>query len=145
MMYIYQLKSCCRVMTNRLEGGASGQGKLKQSEAGKPLISVITAIFNAARFLPDAISSIRAQSYPNIEWIVIDVGSTDETVDLLKANDQTIDYWLSEPGRGIFNAWNKGLAQARGEWIRFLGADDYFWDAHALAKMRVQLEMLSPK
>lgn len=129
-------------MTNRQEGGARQHGKLKQSEPGKPLISVITATFNAARFLPDAIRSIRAQSYPNIEWIVIDGWSTDATVDLLKANDDIIDFWLSEPDRGIYSAWNKGLAQAKGEWICFLGADDYFWDAHALARMCEQLDML---
>jgi len=129
-------------MTNRQEGGARRLGTLKQSQPGKPLISVITATFNAARFLPDAIRSVRAQSYPNIEWIVIDGGSTDATVDLLKANEDVIDYWLSEPDRGIYSAWNKGLAQAKGEWICFLGADDYFWDAHALARMSGQLEKL---
>jgi glycosyltransferase involved in cell wall biosynthesis len=129
-------------MTNRQEGGSRRHGKLKRSESGKPLISVITATFNAARFLPDTIRSIREQSYPNIEWIVIDGGSTDATVDMLKANDDIIDFWLSERDRGIYSAWNKGLAQAKGEWICFLGADDYFWDAHALAQMIEQLEKL---
>jgi len=126
-------------MSDRQEGGGRLHKGSKQNEPGKPLISVITAAFNAARYLPDAIRSIRAQSYPNIEWIVIDGGSTDATVDLLKANDDIIAYWLSEPDRGIYSAWNKGLAQAKGEWICFLGADDYFWDAHALARMSEQL------
>ncbi len=129
-------------MTSREEGGSRLHGKLKQGEPDKPLISIITATFNAARFLPDTIRSIRAQSYPNIEWIVIDGGSTDATVDLLKANEDVIDYWLSEPDSGIYNAWNKGLAQAQGEWIGFLGADDYFWDAHVLARMSTQLARL---
>jgi len=129
-------------MIGRQEGGARRHGKLKQNEPGKPLISVITATYNAARFLPDTIRSIRAQSYANIEWIVIDGGSTDATLDLLKANDDMIDYWLSETDRGIYNAWNKGLAQAKGEWICFLGADDYFWDAQVLEQMARQLEKL---
>lgn len=129
-------------MTNRQEGGARRHGKLKQSEVGKPLISVITATYNAARFLPDTISSIRAQSYPNIEWIVIDGGSTDATVDLLKANEDITDYWLSEPDRGIYSAWNKGLMQAKGEWFCFLGADDYLWDTHVLEQMSERLQKL---
>lgn len=127
-------------MTNRQEGGTRRHGKSKQSEPGKPLISVVTATYNAARFLPDTIRSIRAQSYPNIEWIVIDGGSTDATLDLLKANDDIIDYWLSEPDRGIYSAWNKGLGQAKGEWICFLGADDFFLDFQVLDRMAIQLE-----
>lgn len=129
-------------MTNRQEGGSRRYGKLKQSGSGKPLISVITAAFNAAQYLPDTIRSIRAQSYPDFEWIVIDGGSTDTTVDLLKANDDIIDYWLSEPDRGIYSALNKGLIQAKGEWICILGADDFLWDAQALAQMGEQLQKL---
>lgn len=131
-----------RVKAGRQEGGARLHGKQKQNLPGKPLISIITATFNAARFLPDTIRSIRAQSYPNIEWIVIDGGSTDATLDLLKANDKLIDYWLSEPDDGIYNALNKGLAQAQGEWICIIGSDDYLWDAHALARMSEQLARL---
>lgn len=129
-------------MTGRQEGGARRRGNLKQSMPGKPLISVITATFNAARFLPDTIRSIRAQSYPNVEWIIIDGGSTDTTVELLKTNEDIIDFWLSEPDRGIYSAWNKGLAQAQGEWLCFLGADDYFWNAQVLAQVCEQLKGL---
>lgn len=129
-------------MTGRLEGGARRHGKTKQGEPDQPLISIITATFNAARFLPDTIRSIRAQDYPHIEWIVIDGGSTDATVDILKANEDVIEYWLSEPDRGIYSAWNKALAQAKGEWMCFLGADDYFWDAHVLTQMSAQLAKL---
>lgn len=130
------------LMPIRKKGGSRQQGAVKRGNAGRPLISVITATFNAARFLPDTIRSIRAQRYPDFEWIVIDGGSTDSTVELLKENDDIIDYWLSEPDRGIYSAWNKGLLQAQGEWICFLGADDYFWDAHALALMAERLEKL---
>ena len=88
-------------MTYRQEGGTRKHGKLKPNEPGMPLISIITATFNASKFIPDTIRSIRAQSYPNIEWIIIDGGSTDTTVDLLRANEDLIDYWLSEPDCGI--------------------------------------------
>lgn len=125
-----------------IEGGGRNQGTQNRREAGKPLISVITATFNAARFLPDLIRSIRAQSCPDFEWIVVDGGSTDATVSLLKANEDIIAYWLSEPDRGIYSAWNKGLDQAQGEWICFLGADDYFWDESALAQMGEQLKKI---
>jgi GT2 family glycosyltransferase len=88
-------------MRDRREGGARLHRGSKRSEPGMPLISIITATFNASKFIPDTIRSIRAQSYPNIEWIIIDGGSTDTTVDLLRANEDLIDYWLSEPDCGI--------------------------------------------
>ena len=129
-------------MSDRQEGGARFHKASKQDGSGKPLISVITAAFNAAGYLPDTIRSIRAQSYHDFEWIVIDGGSSDATVDLLKANDDIIAYWLSEPDCGIYSALNKGLAQVRGEWICILGADDFLWDAQALARMAEQLQKL---
>ncbi len=107
-----------------------------------PLISIIIAVFNGRNTLQQCIDSFAQQSYPNRELIVIDGGSNDGTVDLLKANSGQISYWVSEPDRGIYSAWNKGLAQAKGEWICFLGSDDYFWDVHALEQMSVALQKL---
>lgn len=104
-----------------------------------PLISIIVAVFNGAKTLQQCIDSVIMQSYPNRELIIIDGGSNDGTVDLLKANRKQISYWVSETDRGIYNAFNKGLAQAKGEWICFLGADDYFWDAQVLERMAEQL------
>jgi glycosyltransferase involved in cell wall biosynthesis len=108
----------------------------------KPLISVIVAVYNGEETLQQCINSVAQQTYPNKELIIIDGGSKDGTVDLLKANNEEIAYWISEPDHGIYNAWNKGLAWSRGEWICFLGADDFFWDAQALAQMSAQLEKL---
>ncbi len=88
------------------------------------MISVITASFNAAKTISDAMRSIRSQTYPNIEWIVMDGGSTDGTVELLDAGGDIIDYWASEADSGIYDALNKGVDRARGDWILFLGADD---------------------
>lgn len=108
----------------------------------QPLISVIVAVFNGAATLQQCIDSVAQQTYPNKELIIIDGGSKDGTVDLLKANREQISYWVSEPDSGIYNAWNKGLSQAKGEWICFLGADDYFLDAQVLERMAAQLVMI---
>jgi glycosyltransferase involved in cell wall biosynthesis len=72
--------------------------------------------------------------------IIIDGGSKDGTVEILEENGDKINYWLSEPDRGIYNAWNKALSLTKGEWICFLGADDYFWNAQALERMSVELQ-----
>lgn len=109
-----------------------------------PLISIIVAVFNGRATLQQCIDSVIQQTYPNKELIIIDGGSTDGTVDLLEENRNKLSYWISEPDRGIYNAWNKGLAQAHGEWICFLGADDYFWDTTVLERMAAQLQMLPP-
>jgi len=110
----------------------------------KPLLTVIVAVFNGATTLQQCIDSVAQQTYPNKELIIIDGGSKDGTVDLLEANREQISYWISQPDRGIYNAWNKGLAQSHGEWICFLGADDYFWDARVLERMAAQMEKLPP-
>lgn len=108
----------------------------------KPLISVIIAVYNGAKTIQQCIDSVVQQSYPNIELIIVDGGSKDTTVDLLRANHRQISYWVSEPDRGIYNAWNKGLAQAKGEWICFLGADDFFWNLEVLETLAKQLVLI---
>ena len=90
-----------------------------------PLISVIIAVFNGADQLMRSIGSVVDQTYPNKELVIMDGGSTDGTVELIKANRHKIDYWESQPDRGIYHAWNKALTHTRGDWIYFLGADDY--------------------
>lgn len=104
-----------------------------------PLISIIVAVFNGAATLQQCVDSVVQQTYPNTELIVIDGGSSDGTASLLKENQEKIAYSISEPDNGIYNAWNKGLAQAKGEWICFLGADDFLWDAQVLERMVEQL------
>lgn len=102
-------------------------------EAGL-LISVIVAVFNGSKTLQRCIDSVIAQSYPHKELVVIDGGSTDGSVEVIRNNDKKISFWVSEPDRGIYNAWNKGLAHAKGEWVCFLGADDWFCDSEVLAR-----------
>lgn len=90
----------------------------------KPLVSVVTSVFNDVNNIENAINSVKQQSYSNVEHIIIDAGSTDGTVDVIKKYSTTLSYWLSEPDSGIYDAWNKALKVAKGEWILFLGADD---------------------
>jgi glycosyltransferase involved in cell wall biosynthesis len=109
------------------------------------LITIIIATHNREGTLQQCIDSVTQQTYPHKELIAIDGGSKDGTVELLKANSQRIRYWISEPDRGIYHAWNKALPRARGEWICFLGADDFFWDAAVLMRVSEHLRNLSPK
>lgn len=91
-----------------------------------PLVTIITACFNSARTLEEALESVRRQTYPNIEHIVIDGGSRDGTVDILRKRESTLASWVSEPDKGISDAWNKGLARAKGGLIGTLNADDIY-------------------
>lgn len=89
-----------------------------------PLISIIVAVYNGAGTIQRCIDSVINQTYSNKELIIMDGGSTDGTVEILKANNEKITFWHSEPDNGIANAWNKALKYAKGDWIIFLGADD---------------------
>ena len=89
-----------------------------------PLITVITAVFNAHKTLEQTILSVINQSYDNVEYIIIDGGSTDGTIDIIRKYEHAIDYWVSEPDAGVYQAMNKGVAVATGKWVYFLGADD---------------------
>ncbi|MHB8390785.1 MAG: glycosyltransferase [Acidobacteriaceae bacterium] len=87
---------------------------------------MITAIYNGEKYIAGCLESVLQQDYPGIEHIVLDGGSTDQTVDILRRYDDRVEYWASEPDNGVYDAWNKGLTEARGDWICFLGADDEF-------------------
>lgn len=90
----------------------------------KPIITIITATFNVADSLHWTYESIKNQTYPYIQWIVVDGNSKDDTVKLLKQYGDVIDVWFSEPDTGIYNAWNKALEYIQGDWVQFLGAGD---------------------
>jgi hypothetical protein len=105
-----------------------------------PLVSIITATLNAERELPHTIASLAAQRGASFEWIVVDGASTDGTPALLERHAALIAWRTSEPDAGVYDAWNKGCARARGEWLLFLGAGDEFvtpdtlaWFSRALA------------
>lgn len=92
----------------------------------RPLVSVVTVSFNAVHDIEKTILSVINQTYENIEYIIIDGGSTDGTVDIIKKYVDRITYWVSEPDRGIYDAMNKGIEKATGEWINFMNAGDCF-------------------
>lgn len=97
-----------------------------RSACNEPLISIITATFNAKSTIGLTLDSIAAQTFDDFELIVIDASSTDGTQKILEERSDDIDYWLSEPDSGIYQAWNKGIAAARGRYFSFLGADDAY-------------------
>ena len=91
-----------------------------------PLISIITVTLNAAQGFEITARSILEQNYPAVEWIVVDGGSTDGTLDLIRSRASHLSLWVSEPDRGLFDAMNKGVALATGEWVNFMNAGDTF-------------------
>jgi len=107
-------------------GGLRTQGYFKQSQPNKPVISVVTVVFNGEKFLEDTIQSVINQTYDNVEYIIIDGGSTDGTLDIIKKYVNQIDYWVSEKDEGIYDAWNKAVSVLSGVWVSFLGADDTY-------------------
>jgi len=109
----------------RIEGGLRVRGKFqKRSQPGKPLLSVITVVRNAREDIERAIQSVINQSYDNIEYIIMDGASTDGTIDIIRKYEDNIAYWMSELDNGLYDAMNKGVSLARGDWIYFLGSDD---------------------
>jgi glycosyltransferase involved in cell wall biosynthesis len=89
-------------------------------------VSVVTAVFNARDCIAQCIESVLHQDYPNIEYIVVDAASADGTLDVIRRYDDRIDCWISEPDKGIYDAWNKGLNLSTGDWVAFIGADDVY-------------------
>ena len=100
-----------------------------------PLFSIITVVFNGERFIQNCIQSVLAQTFTLYEYIVIDGGSTDKTVEIIKSYEKQLSYWVSEPDSGIYHAMNKGLNRVNGRWIFFLGADDRFFDNEVLSRI----------
>ena len=98
----------------------------------QPLISVLTAVYNNAAIIEEAITSVRSQSYQNIEYVVVDGGSTDGTKDILKRHESSIDICISEPDDGLYDALNKAIRLATGEYIIFLHSDDVFHNTDSL-------------
>lgn len=92
--------------------------------SSQPLVSVVTPVWNGARTVERALASVRAQTYPVLEHIIVDGGSTDATVALLRAQATGPGLWLSEPDAGLYDAINKGIALAAGRYVKILNADD---------------------
>ncbi len=91
-----------------------------------PLISIITVVYNGSKTLEQTIQSVINQSYKNIEYIIIDGGSTDGTINIIKKYEKHISHWISETDKGLYDAMNKGIALATGELIGMINSDDWY-------------------
>ncbi len=108
-----------------IEGGLRLKGIYK-SQKNKPLITVITAVYNSDKYLEECLNSLYSQKSKNFEHIVVDGGSNENTIQILKKFDDKIDYWFSKKDLGIYDAFNRGMILARGEYLGFLNSDDKF-------------------
>jgi glycosyltransferase involved in cell wall biosynthesis len=108
------------------EGGLRTQGYFKQSYPEKPLVTVITIVFNGEKYIEKTMRSVISQTYDNIEYIIIDGSSADGTIDIVKRYGDTIDYWISEPDEGISDAFNKGIHFSTGDIIGIINAGDWY-------------------
>ena len=109
-----------------VEGGRRVAGRKKQNSRSKPLVSIITVVYNNKKLIRRTIESVLNQDYENTEYLIIDGGSTDGTVDIIKEYEDKIDYFVSEKDNGIYNAMNKGIGKAKGELIGILNSDDWY-------------------
>jgi len=121
--------------SRKSEGGVSQTYIKKFMTKGSPLISVITVAFNGAATVEKAIRSVIEQTYSNIEYIVVDGGSSDGTLDIIHKYEEKIDYWISEKDAGIYDAMNKGVQLSAGDMVAFLNADDFYKDPGVLARV----------
>jgi glycosyltransferase involved in cell wall biosynthesis len=118
--------------------GLRNRGYYKKTWPGKPLISVIIPVLNRIGTLEETIKSVIHQQYDNVEIVLIDGGSTDGTLEIIEKFDDYIDYWCSAPDNGIYDAMNKGVRVASGDWLYFLGSDDIL--LNVLHKVAVHLQ-----
>ena len=122
----------------RDEGGLRKNGLFKKSSEGKPLISIITVVFNDEQKLEKTIQSVLKQLYDYVEYIIIDAGSMDGTLDIIKKYNNQIDYWVSEPDKGLYDAMNKGISLSSG-YILMLNSGDILSSNHTLKNIAEKL------
>lgn len=108
------------------EGGLRCKGFFKSSSKKNPLVTVVTVVFNDKDNLEKTINSVISQDYQNVEYIIVDGGSTDGTLEIIQKYEFAIDYWVSEPDGGIYDAMNKGIDLGSGDWINFMNSGDRF-------------------
>lgn len=107
-------------------------------------LSIVIATYNAERFLNSCLDSIIEEKTDSVELLIIDGGSTDSTLSIIRKYSDQIDFFLSEPDKGIYDAWNKAIGFAKGEWLAFIGADDVLFTG-TLQLILKYLEMVSEK
>ena len=97
-------------------------------------VSIITVTYNSAKTLQDTIDSVRRQKYSNIEYLLIDGGSEDDTISIIKDNLDVVTRWISEPDTGLYDAMNKGIKLATGDIVGIINSDDFYHRSDAISK-----------
>ena len=111
----------------KISGGLRKKGFLKKDKKNLPLVSIIMVVLNNRKFISKSIKSVISQKYKNYELIIIDGGSKDGTIKILKKNNLKIDLWISEKDKGLYDAMNKGIRLSRGSIISILNSDDVYY------------------
>jgi glycosyltransferase involved in cell wall biosynthesis len=101
----------------------------------RPFVSIITVVFNSEKLLEETILSVIKQSYPHFEYIIVDGGSKDKTLDIIKKYDSSINKWISEKDEGLYDAMNKGLKMAIGDYVWFINSGDKIYSPNTLEKI----------
>tara|TARA_B100000959_G_C14916767_1_gene597708 strand:- start:508 stop:1347 length:840 start_codon:yes stop_codon:yes gene_type:complete len=115
----------CLPKLNNKRFSEGGKRKVKKNKKN-PLFSIITVVYNGDKYLEKTIKSVLRQSYKNFEYIIIDGGSKDKSLNIIKKYDKNIDYWVSEKDKGIYDAFNKGMKVSKGKFIGFINSDDIY-------------------
>ncbi len=98
-------------------------------------ISIITVCFNSDKTIEETFKSVKNQTYEEIEYIVVDGGSKDKTLDIIASHENDIDFWVSEPDNGLYDAINKGIKKATGDFVGILNSDDIFYESNTVEKI----------
>jgi len=117
---------------DKFEGGRRLKGSIEKSNLHAKLISIVTVVFNGEKFLEGTIQSVISQTYESIEYIIVDGGSSDDSLNIVRKYEDLIEYWVSEKDSGIYDAMNKVIDLARGELIFFLNAGDTLFEANTV-------------
>ncbi len=112
-----------------------------RQQTALPLVSVVTVCYNSIATIERTILSVLEQDYPCTEYIIIDGGSTDGTIEIIKKYEERLAAWTSEPDSGIYDAMNKGIKQCTGEWIHLLNSDDRYVNRNVLSRVVPQLDL----
>lgn len=113
----------------------------KQQDSIKPFFTIITVVRNCEKTIEETILSVISQNYQNIEYIIIDGASTDNTLKIIEKYKENINFWVSEPDKGIYDAMNKGITQAKGTYINFMNAGDVFYDDFVCTKINESIKI----
>lgn len=133
----------CNAPSRPYEGGLRTKGQLKSSRPCAPLISYVTVVLNGEKSIERTLDSVARQRYENIEHIVVDGGSQDRTLAMLVAREAHIDYLVSEPDGGLYDALNKAIGLCRGDLICVLNSDDWLLDDAAQTAAQAHLQAKS--